>query len=447
MKVFFDTLGCAKNFDDTEIARGVLRENGHEVVKDPEDADVLVVNTCGFIDDAKRESIDEVFKMSEYRSQGKKLIMSGCMAQRYYMTLTKEMPEVDAFVGVNDYEKLPEVLNDLDNGEGERNEQGQVVRVDGVYTDRFEEDESHKALPENPYTANLRIAEGCDQGCTYCIIPKIRGRYRSRTMESILDEAERLADAGCKELVVIAQDTSCYGKDIYGRNALSDLLRKLVKIEGIEWIRIMYCYEDHMDEELMDVMASEPKIVHYIDIPLQHAADRILKRMNRHTTKAEIIEKLSALREKMPDIHIRTTIIVGFPGETEEDFEELLDFVEEQKFARLGAFTYSQEEGTPAANMPDQIDEDIKQDRLDRLMELQMRISNELNTSKIGQTFDVMVDGPDEEEGVYLGRTKYDAPDIDDAVIFTAKGDHEPGEMVKVLIQDAFDYDLSGVEV
>jgi ribosomal protein S12 methylthiotransferase len=443
MKVYFDTLGCAKNFDDTEIANGVLKKNGIEVVHDPEEADALVVNTCAFIDDAKRESINEVLEMSQYREQGKKLIMSGCLAQRYWKDLYDDMPEVDAFVGVNDYEKLPEILRSLEKSEdGER-----LVQVEDIDHDMLEKDESMKAIPDHPYTANLRIAEGCNQGCTYCIIPKIRGRYRSRSEESIIAEAEALAAAGCKELVVIAQDTSYYGKDIYGKCALPELLKKLCRVEGIRWIRLMYCYEDNLDDELIKVMAEEPKIVHYIDIPLQHACDRILKKMNRHTTKAEIEAKLDALRKAMPDIHIRTTIIVGFPGETDEDFEELLDFVREQRFARLGAFKYSKEEGTPAAEMPDQIDEDVKQERLDRLMELQMAISNELNSEKVGETFDVIVDEPDEDEGSYIGRTMYDAPDIDDSVIFSTRKDHEPGDMVRVKIEDAFDYDLAGCEV
>lgn len=440
MKVFFDTLGCMKNFGDSEMASGILENAGHEIVSAPEDADVIIVNTCGFIEDAKKESIGEILDMAEYRNQGKKLIASGCMVQRYSAELYEELPEVDGFIGVNDYGKLPVLLEQLAHP-------GTRFRVnDSCDLNALEREMDRRRLPDNPYSTFLRIAEGCDNHCSYCVIPEIRGPYRSRSMESILEEAERLAEAGCRELVLIAQDTSYYGMDLYHRPALPELLRKLAKVEKIRWIRLMYCYEDKITDDLIETIADEEKICNYIDIPIQHADDKVLREMNRHSTRASLENTISRLRKKIPDIHIRTTLIVGFPGETDEEFENLLDFIEKQRFERLGTFTYSQEEGTPAGSRPDQIPEEIKQARLDEVMNMQMEISREQNQEKIGKTFAVMVDGRD-DDGSYYGRTVYDAPEIDNSVLFVPIKQHEPGDIVSVKIFDAFDYDLEGREV
>lgn len=439
MKVYFDTLGCPKNFNDSEMAMGILENAGHCIVKSPDEADVIVVNTCGFINDAKIESIDEIFSMSAYKKDGRKLIVSGCLAQRYADELYDEMPEVDGFIGVNDYDRLPELLVGLDNDHKDRFKVVDPCRVEELEI-------KARKLSDDSYTATLKIAEGCNNVCAYCIIPKIRGPYRSRKKEDIIEEAQRLADAGCKELILIAQDVSYYGMDIYGSLELPDLLRSLCKVDGIRWIRLMYCYEDRITDELINTMASEEKICNYIDIPIQHASDRILKSMNRRSTAASLDDTLGKFRKAIPDIHIRTTLIVGFPGETEEDYDILQDFVEKQRFARLGVFAYSKEEGTVAAEMSDQIDEDVKQERLDGIMVRQMEISLEYNQDKIGKIMDVMVDEKD-DDGSYIGRTEYDAPEIDNSVIFVPLKEHKPGDIVKVKIEDAFDYDLEGREV
>ncbi|MDD5922750.1 MAG: 30S ribosomal protein S12 methylthiotransferase RimO, partial [Eubacteriales bacterium] len=311
----------------------------------------------------------------------------------------------------------------------------------------FELDSEYRTIPADVYSASIRIAEGCNRKCAYCVIPNIRGPYRSRTMESVLSEAERLAEAGTKELSVIAEDTGCYGADLYGKPMLSELLRKLCRIEGIQWIRLMYCYEDHIDDSLIKVMAEEPKICHYIDMPLQHASDSVLKEMNRSTTNVRMRSTIQKLREAMPDITIRTTMIVGFPGETEEEFQELLDFCAEIRFDRLGAFTYSREEGAPAAERTDQIPEEVKESRLDRLMSQQMEISLENNQRQIGKIAEVIVDGKDEDGVSYIGRTRRDAPEIDDSVLFSSERELIPGQITRVKITDAFDYDLEGMEV
>ncbi len=440
MKVYFDTLGCLKNFNDSDMAMGILEERGHQIVQSPEEADAIVVNTCGFIDDAKKESIGEIFDMAQYREQGKKLIVSGCLVQRYADELFKEIPEADGLVGVNDYEQFPDLLDNLQkNGNRFR-------KVDEMQQGALEQENRMRKIPQQVYSTSIRIAEGCDNRCTYCIIPKIRGPYRSRSMESIVEEARRLADAGCRELNVIAQDTSYYGKDLTGKPMLAELLRKLAEIDGIQWIRVLYCYEENITDELIQTMAETPKICHYIDIPLQHSNDKVLKEMNRRSTQASIRETIHKLREAMPDICIRTTMIVGFPGETEEEFSDLMDFVKEIRFSRLGAFTYSQEEGTPAAQREDQIPDEVKQERLDALMMEQMQISNEANQALVGKTLSVMVDEQD-EDGAYVGRTAYDAPDIDNSVIFTSEKPLQPGDIVSVRIDDAFDYDLEGTAV
>lgn len=318
-KVFIDTLGCPKNFNDSEFAAGILEDNGYEIIDSPEDADIIMVNTCGFINDAKKESIEHIFEMSERRKDGGKLVVSGCLSQRYSEELSKEIPEADCIIGVNQYNNLPEILSDIDNNH---------VAANSCDLDYLEK--TVRKLSDNPYTATLKIAEGCDNTCTYCIIPMIRGKFRSKKMEDIIAEAKELANAGCKELILIAQDVTYYGKDLYGKFVLPELLRKLCKIDGIEWIRLMYCYDERITDELIQVMAEEDKICKYIDIPLQHASDNILKSMRRQTTRKSIKETLAKLKAAMPDIHVRTTLIVGFPGETEDDYNQLLELVESE---------------------------------------------------------------------------------------------------------------------
>lgn len=436
MKVYIETLGCPKNFNDTEVAKGSLcGENDFTLAASPEDADIIMVNTCGFINDAKKESIDKIFEMSAYKHAGKKLVVSGCLSERYSQELFDEMPEVDCFIGVNEYEQLPEIFRNLDMRKN---------LVGGCIGDTLPR--MQRKLDDNPFTSTLKIAEGCDNFCAYCVIPSIRGGFRSKRIEDVLAEAEELAAAGCKELILIAQDVTNYGIDLYGAYKLPELLRQLCRIEGIVWIRLMYCYEDRITDELIAVMATEPKICHYIDIPIQHAADTVLTAMNRRSTGASIRATIRKLREAIPDMHIRTTLIVGFPGETEDDFEALLDFVETMRFERLGVFAYSREEGTPAGEMENQIDEAVKEARLDAIMRRQLEISLAVNEAKIGKTFTVLVEERD-ADGSYIGRTAYDAPEIDDSVLFTSKRALKAGDFVQVQINDAFDYDLIGVEV
>ena len=439
MKIYIETLGCPKNFSDSETAAAVLEKAGHEIIEDPGKADAVMINTCGFIEDAKVESIDRIFDFIREKRKDMILIVSGCLAQRYAGSLFDEMPEVDIFTGVNEYERLPEMLEKFKR-EGRQSEN----RPYDPALDSNVSDE--RRLSGNVSTSYLRIAEGCDNSCAYCIIPAIRGPYRSRRQENIIREAEMLAAKGCRELILIAQDTTAYGKDIYGGYKLAELLRKLCRVEGIRWIRLLYCYEERITDELIEVIASEEKICHYIDIPLQHANDRILKAMGRRSTKASITGTIAKLRERIPDICIRTTLIAGLPGETEEEFDELLDFVGEMRFDRLGAFAYSREEGTRAAEMDGQVDEKIKQERKDALMRLQNEISLEKNNEKKGKTLEVITERK-EEDGTYTGRTRADAPDIDNEVIFTSRRELQPGEMVQVLITDAFDYDITGMEV
>lgn len=443
MKLYIETMGCPKNFNDSESIGGIWESTGMSLTDDPAEADAILVNTCGFINDAKQESIGCIFDMARFIDESEKeapdhekkiLIVSGCLSQRYGKELADEMPEVDIFLGVNDYEKLPQLVKEY--------RKGKRLQAFSCQPDAFYEFSARK-IKDNPYSMTLRIAEGCNNCCAYCVIPQIRGAYRSRPMENIIEEAELLASKGCREIILIAQDVTEYGTDIYGRLMLPELLRKLCKIDGIRWIRLMYCYEDKITDELIEVMASEEKICDYIDIPLQHVSDGVLSAMNRHSTTESIKDTLGRLRTAMPDIHIRTTLITGFPGETEEEFEELLEFVEETRFERLGVFAYSREEGTVAGDMENQIDEDVKAMRTDAIMRRQLDISREINESKVGDTMTVMVDGTD-EDGAYLGRTVYDAPEIDNTVIFTSDEELVPGDMVQVKITDAFDYDLVG---
>ncbi|MDD2217044.1 MAG: 30S ribosomal protein S12 methylthiotransferase RimO [Eubacteriales bacterium] len=436
MKIFMETLGCPKNFNDSERAAAILAKSGYEKTDSVQDADVIMVNTCGFINDAKRESIARIFDMVEVK-EDKVLIVSGCLSKRYGDELFEEISEVDIFIGVNDYENLPKLINDFKKG----NRQKQISQTSCDFGKPGE-----RLTQDNPYSVTIKIAEGCDNRCAYCIIPYIRGPYRSREMADIIEEASMLAAAGAKELIIIAQDVTFYGKDLYGRLALPELLTDLCKIDGIEWIRLMYCYEDKITDELIQVMAKEPKICNYIDIPLQHASDKILSAMKRKGNRKSIMSTIEKMRKNIPDIHIRTTLITGFPGETKKEFDELYEFVETFKFERLGVFTYSKEDGTPAALMKPQVRSDVKQRRRESIMRLQNRISLEINSVKIGKTMKVLVEEID-ESGSYIGRTQYDAPEIDNSVIFTSEKSLFPGDMVDVIIQDAFDYDLTGKEI
>lgn len=433
------SLGCAKNQTDAETMLGILKKYGHKIVQEPENADVIVVNTCGFIESAKQESIDAILEMAEYKNgRCKLLIASGCLAERYNNELLKELPEVDAIVGTGDYHKIAEVIESCASGE-----------KPALFGNKdFTPEEGLPRILSTPsYTAYLKIADGCDNNCTYCAIPKIRGKFRSRKKEDIVKEAEELAKKGVRELILIAQDTTRYGKDIYGKYALSELLEMLCEIDGIEWIRVHYYYTEAIENKLIDVMAENEKICNYIDMPIQHINDRILRRMARRTNRKEIEEKLSYIREKMPDAVIRTSIIVGFPGETEEEFEELYDFVKDIKFDRMGVFAYSPEEDTPAAEFDEQISEEVKQDRLDRLMTLQQGISLSINQGKIGTTAEVLVEGYEEESYLFFGRSRGDSIGVDSTVYFAAKDEINFGDIVKVEILDASEYDLTGRQI
>lgn len=438
-KIGMVSLGCAKNQNDAEIMLGILLEDGCTIVDDPAEADAIVVNTCGFIESAKKESIEALLEMAEYKKQKcRLLIASGCLAERYSNEIMKEIPEVDAVVGTGDYDRIAEAIKKAFDGE---------KPIICGHRDRTPKERLPRILTTPPYTAYLKIADGCDNNCTYCAIPKIRGHFRSRTIENIVDEAKELADNGVRELILIAQDTTRYGVDLYGEYSLDKLLCELVKIEKIDWIRVHYYYTEAITDSLIDAMAKYDKICNYIDMPIQHINNDILRRMARRTTREETIEKIRKIREKMPDCTIRTSIIAGFPGETDEQFEELYDFVKETRFDRMGVFAYSQEEGTPAASFENQIDERIKQKRLDRLMILQQGISRELNEAKIGKVIDVLVEGYDEDNYLFYGRSRGDSIDVDGKVYFGTEGDVEAGDIVQVKILDADEYDLTGQRV
>lgn len=435
-KIFIDTLGCAKNEYDSQNLAAQLLKRGCGLADSPEEADILIVNTCGFIEAAKVESIEHIFSMAALKGESKKLVVTGCLSERYHEDLSKEIPEVDLFTGVNDYDDLPGLLLAESTGDKVQGE------VEAVLPYR------KRVFPEGTYTASLKIAEGCNNTCAFCAIPKIRGPYRSKRIENCVREAEDMAAAGVRELVVIAQDTSYYGKDLYGKAMLPELLHELCKVDGIRWIRLMYVYDDGITDELIETMKQEDKICNYIDIPIQHVADPVLKGMRRKSTGDSIRKTIAKLRKEIPDIHIRTTILVGFPGETEEDFNELLDFVEETRIPRLGAFAFSDEEGTLSYRMAGKLDEETKNERVEVLMRLQSGISDSLNEEKIGKTYEVMVDeAVDEEACRYLGRTRYDALEIDDAVEFTGTTSHQPGDIVFVNVTDSSEYDLYGEEV
>ena len=430
------SLGCAKNQTDAEIMLGLVAEEGFNITYNPVEADVIIVNTCGFIESAKRESIDTLLEMAEYKNgRCKLLIATGCLAERYSNEILIELPEVDAVLGTGDYDKITDIIKAAFEGK---------KPVLCGNKDRTPEERLPRILSTPPYTAYLKISDGCDNNCTYCAIPKIRGRFRSRSIEDIVEEAQSLAENNVKELILIAQDTTRYGKDLYGKYSLDKLLEELVKIESIEWIRVHYYYTEAITDELIDVMAKYDKICNYIDMPIQHANNDVLRRMARRTSKEQMLEKISKLRAKMPDCVIRTSIIVGFPGETEEQFEELYDFVKNVRFDRMGVFAYSQEEDTAAASFPDQIDEEIKEERLDRLMTLQQEISLELNREKIGKTLEVIVEGYDAESFLFYGRSRGDSIEVDGKVYFGTEEEVSEGDIIRVEILDADEYDLTG---
>ena len=423
------SLGCAKNRVDSENLLGRLKAAGHEFVDDPAQADAIFVNTCGFIEDAKQESIDAILEMAAARKKGAKLLVTGCLAQRYSDELMEEIPEIDGLLGVKDYDKA---LSLLDSDIRESYTSG---------TERFPDGE--RILTTPPYSAFVKISDGCDNRCSYCAIPQIRGRYLSRPYEEIVDECERLAEGGVTEITLIAQDTSRYGNDIYGKTRMSELLRRVAAIEKVKWVRVLYCYPDTTDDELLETIAHTPKVCAYLDLPLQHINDRLLKKMNRRGSSDWIKSRIEKCRQL--GITLRTTMIVGFPGETEEEFQELMDFVRWARFDRLGAFAYSPEEDTPAAVMPDQIDQETKYRRLDQLMMLQQEISMEINESRVGEECTVLCEGW--EDGLYYGRSPKEAPESDGNIRFTAQREIQPGEYVKVKILSAEAYDLYGEEM
>ncbi len=423
------SLGCAKNRVDSENLLGRLKAAGHEFVDDPAQADAIFVNTCGFIEDAKQESIDAILEMAAARKKGAKLLVTGCLAQRYSDALMEEIPEIDGLLGVKDYDKA---LSLLDSDIRESYTSG---------TERFPDGE--RILTTPPYSAFVKISDGCDNRCSYCAIPLIRGRYLSRPYEEIVDECERLAEGGVTEITLIAQDTSRYGNDIYGKTRMSELLRRVAAIEKVKWVRVLYCYPDTTDDELLETIAHTPKVCAYLDLPLQHINDRLLKKMNRRGSSDWIKSRIEKCRQL--GVTLRTTMIVGFPGETEEEFQELMDFVRWARFDRLGAFAYSPEEDTPAAVMPDQIDQETKYRRLDQLMMLQQEISMEINESRVGEECTVLCEGW--EDGLYYGRSPKEAPESDGNIRFTAQREIQPGEYVKVKILSAEAYDLYGEEM
>jgi len=431
------SLGCAKNLVDTEIMLGILDSNGYRIVNRPEDAHILIVNTCSFIESAKQESIDNILELAQYKEAGncKLLIVTGCMAERYRDEIIKEMPEVDAVVGTGNYHEIAQIIQDSFGG-------NKVLKYGNQ--DYTPEEGLPRIQSTPPYTAYLKISDGCDNHCTYCIIPKLRGKYRSRTIESIVSEAKMLAKNGVKEFILIAQDTTYYGVDLYGQYKLTALLEELCKIEDIKWIRLHYCYPENITDELIETIASQPKICKYLDIPVQHCNDAILKRMGRRGRKKELLQLIDKIRVRIPDVVLRTSIIVGFPGETEEQFNELKEFIENIQFDRMGVFTYSQEENTPAALFEDQIDEKVKKQRQNELMRLQQKISQEVNRNKIGRSFEVLVEGYDKKLGFYYGRTYGDSIDIDGKMFFPSKRYIEPGAFVKVIATDTYYYDLIG---
>ena len=447
MKIGVVSLGCPKNLVDSETMLGLIHEENYEITNDPSEAEIIIVNTCGFIESAKEESINTILQMAEYKKSGscKYIIVTGCLSQRYAEELFNELPEADAIAGVEVYDEIGSIIKRVMNGE--RFIMLERSKPDVIYTSK--ETFLPRILTTPSYTAYLKIAEGCDNCCSYCAIPKIRGPYRSKPMEQVLKEAKALADNGVKELIVVAQDTTRYGEDLPGgKLLLADLLKELNKIESLKWIRVMYCYPNNFTDELIETFASLDKVCKYVDLPLQHASNRLLASMNRYDTREEVETLLAKLRKRIPGIVIRTTFIVGFPGETDADFEELKDFVEQQRFENAGVFAYSQEEGTVAGAMPNQIPDEIKQERYHELMALQAQISEEIHKDTEGQTLEVLVEGIEEDgSGLHYGRSYREAPDIDGLVFIENPGDIKPGCFVKVNILQGFTYESVGERI
>ena len=437
MKILFISLGCDKNLADSEEMLGLLTANGHEIVDSEEEADAIVINTCCFIHDAKEESVNTILEMAEYKKSGtcKALIVAGCMAQRYKEEIAQEIPEVDAVLGTTSYGDIVKALNEVQAGN---------VFQEFRDINELPEDCGHRVITTGGHFGYLKIAEGCDKHCTYCIIPSLRGKFRSVPEERLLKQAEYMASQGVRELILVAQETTVYGTDLYGKKTLHLLLKKLCQIRGIRWIRVLYCYPEEIYDELIQVMKAEPKICHYLDLPIQHASDKILRRMGRRTSKQQLIDIITKLRCEIPDIVLRTSLITGFPGETEEDHQELMEFVDEMEFDRLGVFTYSPEEGTPAETMEGQVPEEVKEARRDEIMELQQEISLDKGNDRIGQEVLVMIEGKVSGESAYIGRTYGDAPKVD-GYIFVQTGELlVTGDFAKVTVTGALEYDLIG---
>ena len=433
-KILFISLGCDKNLVDSEVMLGILADRGFEMTDTEDDADIIIINTCCFINDAKEESINTILEMAEYKKTGpcKALIVTGCLAQRYKQEIVDEIPEVDAVIGTSKYDEIFDAVDQALKGSH------------FLDLDRLPSVPGKRILTTGGHYAHLKIAEGCDKHCTYCIIPKIRGNYRSVPMEQLLAEAASLAEQGVKELILVAQETTLYGMDLYGKKSLHILLQELAKIKGIRWIRILYCYPEEIYPELIETIKNEKKVCHYLDMPIQHASDAILKRMGRRTTKAQLKETVYLLRKEIPDIVLRTTLIAGFPGETQEQHEELMEFVDEMEFERLGVFAYSPEENTPAASMPDQIPEEVKEERRDAILELQQEIAFDKAADMVGRTLYAMIEGKVADEPAYVARTYADSPDIDGYVFVNTGEMLMSGDFVKVKITGSAEYDLIG---
>lgn len=437
MNLLFISLGCDKNLVDSEVMLGLLAKEGYQMVDDEQEADVIVINTCCFIHDAKEESIQTILEMAQYKEEGrlKALIVTGCLAQRYQQEILDEIPEVDAVLGTTAYTEIARAIEEALEGKG---------KVTTEDLNALPLTDPHRIVTTGGHYAYLKIAEGCGKHCTYCIIPKLRGDYRSVPMERLIAEAKDLAEQGVRELILVAQETTLYGKDLYGEKSLYRLLKELCRIDGIRWIRILYCYPEEIDDPLIQVIKEEKKICHYLDLPIQHASDEVLRRMGRRTSKEQLKAVIGKLREEIPDICLRTTLITGFPGETKEQHEELMEFVDEMEFDRLGVFTYSPEEDTPAAEMPDQIPEEIKEERQAELMELQQDIAFDAAENMIGKEVLVMIEGKVADENAYVGRTYKDAPGVDGLIFINTEEELMSGDFAKVKITGALEYDLIG---
>ena len=446
MKILFVSLGCDKNLVDSEKMLGILSKRGYEFTDDEAEAEVIVVNTCCFIGDAKEESIGELIRLGRLKEDGKLkvLIATGCLAQRYSSEIFDDLPEVDAVIGTMSIDSIGDVVEEA-LGKKEESKEDKISKIDPLDAKPYSD--SHRSLTTGGHYAYLKIAEGCNKRCTYCIIPYVRGSYRSIPVEDIVKEAEELSAAGVKELILVAQETTLYGTDLYGKKSLPDLLKKLCAIEGIRWIRLLYAYPEEITDEMIDVIASEDKICKYLDLPIQHSENTILRRMGRKTSKESIEALIEKLRQRIPGMCLRTTLISGFPGETEDEFKELYRFVNETEFDRLGVFTYSAEEGTPAAEMPDQIPSETAQRRRDEIMELQQAVSFDLNESHVGEILEVLIEGYLPEDRIYVGRTYRDAPGVDGLFFLEADKELMTGDIVKAKVTQALGYDLSGVMI